>query len=88
MVPEAEILTLVRKCTWKLSQIGFYTRVKQVRDISNNLNVLNISDHLSFDHHQVDRVAVTDEDGNIHIEPRLVSYESPEIPEPFLVVRT
>ncbi len=30
VVPEAKILALVRKCNWKLSQIGFYTRVKQV----------------------------------------------------------
>ncbi|KAI0088861.1 hypothetical protein BDY19DRAFT_946407 [Irpex rosettiformis] len=65
VVPEPKILALVRKCSWKLSQIGFYTRVKQV-----------------------DRVAIRDDDGNIRVEPRLVPYESPEIPEPFLVVRT
>ncbi|KAI0341442.1 hypothetical protein BDW22DRAFT_1408085 [Trametopsis cervina] len=65
VVPEQKILSLVRKCSWKLKQIGFYTRVKQV-----------------------DRVTFVDEDGSIHIEPRLVPFESPEIPEPFLVVRT
>ncbi|KAI0684903.1 hypothetical protein BC835DRAFT_588106 [Cytidiella melzeri] len=65
IVPEHKILSLVQKCGWKLSQIGFYTRVMQV-----------------------DRVAIRQNEGEIRIEPRLVPYENPEIPEPFLAVRT
>lgn len=30
VVPDPKILSLVRQCGWKLSQVGFYTRVKQV----------------------------------------------------------
>ena len=37
---------------------------------------------------QVDRVVNVDQDGNLSVEPRLSPYESPDIPEPFLVVRT
>lgn len=37
---------------------------------------------------QVDRVINVDQDGNLSAEPRLSPYESPDIPEPFLVVRT
>lgn len=30
VVPEYKILSIARQCSWKLRQIGFYTRVKQV----------------------------------------------------------
>lgn len=83
VVPREQVLELVRRCRHPaLCQIGFNTRVHQVC----RLHTTN-SEH-DRDTVQIIRTLKTNSDGEVELELELGPYESPEVPEQFLVVRT